>query len=121
MSRTPFKSTPSLHPRGPLAPHGSLVPHDACAGRDALGPLAPPRTRKPLGLRFAVALAIGFSFAVIGGITLGLAPSGDTPVLAEKATPAGTGSPVTKAVVVDKGTVADATALPVVKTKTQAK
>ncbi len=115
MPRTPFKTTPTLIPSGPLAPHRSLTPSGVASPRDALGPIAPPRAKKPLGPRLALAVALGLSFALIGGITLGLAPVGEAPQLAKKAPPPDT--PVAS----EATTQATATAVPVVKTSAPVK
>ncbi|MDA7949572.1 MAG: hypothetical protein MPJ78_19125 [Hyphomicrobiaceae bacterium] len=112
MSRTPFKSTPSLIPSGPLAPHRSLTPIGVASARDALGPIAPPRRKKPLGPRLALAFALGLSFALVGGITLGLAPIGEAPQLAKQ-----TQSPVDAPVAAE----ANASAVPLVKTSAPVK
>lgn len=115
MSRTPFKTTPSLLPSGPLATHRSLTPVGVASPRDDLGPIAPPRTKKPVGPRLALAFALGLSFALIGGITLGLAPVGEAPQLAKTAPPPDSQVPA------EKTTQATATAVPVVKTSAPAK
>ena len=115
MSRTPFKTTPSLLPSGPLATHRSLTPVGVASARDDLGPIAPPRAKKPLGPRLALALALGLSFALVGGITLGLAPVGEAPQVAKTAPPQDT--PATG----HATTQAAATAVPIVKTSAPAK
>ena len=115
MSRTPFKTTPSLLPSGPLAPHRSSTPVGVTSARDDLGPIAQPRTKKPLGARLALAIALGLSFALVGGITLGLAPVGEAPQLAKKAPPPDT------AVTSEAPAQATATAVPIVKTSAPAK
>ena len=115
MAHTPFKTTPSLLPSGPLAPHRSLTPVGLASARDDLGPIAPPRAKKPLGPRLALAFALGLSFALVGGITLGLAPIGEAPQLAKKAAPPDT--PVSG----EATTQAAAGAVPVVKTSAPAK
>ena len=115
MSRTPFKTTPSLIPSGPLAPHRSLTPVGVASARDDLGPIAPPRAKKPLGPRLALAFVLGLSFALVGGITLGLAPVGEAPQLAKTAPPPDTP-------VADKTTTqAAAGAVPLVKTSAPVK
>jgi len=122
MAHTPFKTTPSLRPRGPLATHQPLGLNDGFAARDALGPLAvPARSRRPVGLRLLMAFTVGLCFALIGGITLGLAPSADRPLVAQKeATPA-RAAVAEKAVATEKGTVANAGAVPLLKTNAPVK
>lgn len=115
MSRTPFKTTPSLIPSGPLAPHRSITPVGITCPRDDLGPIAPPRAKKPLGPRLALAFALGLSFALVGGITLGLAPVGEAPQIAKTAPPPDT--PVAS----EATSQAAAGAVPVVKTSAPAK
>lgn len=114
MARTPFKTTPTLIPSGPLAPHRSLTPVGVASPRDALGPIAPARKKKPLAFRLALAFALGLSFALIGGITLGLAPVGESPQIANQAPP---DMPVSSGAT----TQAAATAVPVVKTSAPVK
>ena len=115
MARTPFKTTPTLIPSGPLAPHRSLTPVGVASPRDALGPIAPARKKKPLAFRLALAFALGLSFALVGGITLGLAPVGEAPQIANQAPPPDT--PVSN----EATTQAAAAAVPVVKTSAPVK
>ena len=122
MAQTPFKTTPSLRTRGPLATHQPLGLNEGFGARDALGPLAvPARSRRPVGLRLLMALTVGLCFALIGGITLGLAPSSDRPLVAQKEIVPEKAVVTETTAVTEKGSVANAGAVPLLKTNAPVK